>query len=694
MSHRASYGPLPLDDVSPTPTHTMHSRSSSMTASTLAPSPNAQSTFGDGPAKVRRAATMSSAVASIPTPGTVQERPPRYEPLFMNLWLVIPGCVLLIALGIGLEIALGISQDRQGFNVPEKNVFSFASTQFLTAFFPSLLVIPLAFLVRSFDSQLLAWQPYMVLDRGNARPQESILLSYSNLDRISVVFSAFIYGHKLLLVSTITVILSLSFQPLAGSLFSVQQKPYTTSSSVTSNRFIGLNPDASDLTAFASAAGFVSAAVSNILVDPPFIFNGWASAEFTFQTNTYLNGSMAVNTSGVQTNPTCSNPTQLSLDTSGTQYTLTATSSKGCTLGPATFDPNSANALYGVTPIANCTEDLQTDREFMPVFFWFYQNQQAAGVFCAPTLQLFNVTAHASLQNGTLTKVDEHSDFARPNNVTGEILHGPVRAFNGLFFNVSQDANVQARATTIASTIPNAIFHQAQQNTSGVQAVFEDPNGFLNITTKLYTKYLALAATSVYFTPTNAELPSTTTRLVDRLVIEALPAHALSVIAIICGLICIAVHLYHHRARRNVYLPHHPGDIASAVAMTAHSGFGELLYPYDNDSTIAGKLDGLRFRLDRRTSAIVVESDSSDPEARSAFMTEKLQYDREEGGKSMFSRGDSFRTVTTLGAIREDSVGWVPQTIGSARLPPGALQPGTGEMTPPPSRGQENAPLL
>ena len=170
---------------------------------------------------------------------------------------------------------------------------------------------------------------------------------------------------------------------------------------------------------------------------------------------------------------------------------------------------------------------------------------------------------------------------------------------------------------------------------------------------------------------------------------RALPAHALSVVSILCGIICIAVHLYHHRARRNVYLPHHPGDIASAVAMTAHSGFGELLYPYDNDSTIAGKLDGLRFRLDRRTSAIMVDSDSRDPEAPS-FMTEKLQYDQDsQGGKSMFSRGDSFRTVSTLGVIKEENAGWVPQ---SARLPPGALQP--GDMTPPPSLGQESAPLL
>ncbi|KZV65640.1 hypothetical protein PENSPDRAFT_703321 [Peniophora sp. CONT] len=691
---RASYGPLPLDDISPTPTRTMHSRSSSLTASTLIASPNAQSTFGDGAKPARRVSMMSSAVASIPTPGTVHERPPRYEPLLMNLWVVLPGSILLVALGIALEITLSISQDRHGFNVPEKNVFSFASTQFLTSFFPSLIILPIGFLVRSFDSQILAWQPYLVLDRGNARPQESIMLSYVlRSTKHRVIFSAFIYRHKLLLVSTITVLLSLTFQPLAGSLFAVTQQPVTTTSTVMSNRGVGLNPDRGDLTAFAASAGADIKIVSNILVDPPFIFNGWASAEFVFTTNQYLNGSMAVNTSGVQTDVGCSNPAQINLNTAdANNYSLTASSSQGCNLGPATFNPNSASALYGAVPVANCAADSQTDPEFMPVFFWFYQQNNVAGVFCMPTLQLFNVTAHASLQNGTLTSVDKHSDFAQPNNVTGDILHGPVRAFNGLFFNETTDANVEARAKTIASTMPNAIFSQAKQNDAGVQAVFEDPNGFLNITTTLYTKYLALAATSVYFTPSTSELPSKLTRLVDRLIVEPLPAHALSIVSIICGLICIAVHLYHHRARRNVYLPHHPGDIASAVAMTAHSGFGELLYPYDNDSTIAGKLDGLRFRLDRRTSAIVVDSDSRDPENPS-YMPEKFtQYDQSsmsDSGKSTFARGDSFRTVTSLGVIREDNVGWVPQNIGDARLPPGA-----GEATPPPSRGQERAPLL
>jgi hypothetical protein len=50
-----------------------------------------------------------------------------------------------------------------------------------------------------------------------------------------------------------------------------------------------------------------------------------------------------------------------------------------------------------------------------------------------------------------------------------------------------------------------------------------------------------------------------------------------------------------------------PGTIASIVALTAHSGFGELLLPYDDTATMRRKLAGLRFRLDQRTGAIVAE---------------------------------------------------------------------------------------
>ena len=47
-----------------------------------------------------------------------------------------------------------------------------------------------------------------------------------------------------------------------------------------------------------------------------------------------------------------------------------------------------------------------------------------------------------------------------------------------LVFNTSTDGNVQSRADSIKSGIPNAIFHQAQLVFGGPQSVFQDPNGF------------------------------------------------------------------------------------------------------------------------------------------------------------------------------------------------------------------------
>jgi hypothetical protein len=47
------------------------------------------------------------------------------------------------------------------------------------------------------------------------------------------------------------------------------------------------------------------------------------------------------------------------------------------------------------------------------------------------------------------------------------------------------------------------------------------------------------------------------------------------------------------------------------VALTSHSGFGELLLPYDNIATFSRALAPLRFALDRRTGAIVVDDSGS-----------------------------------------------------------------------------------
>ena len=74
--------------------------------------------------------------------------------------------------------------------------------------------------------------------------------------------------------------------------------------------------------------------------------------------------------------------------------------------------------------------------------------------------------------------------------------------------------------------------------------------------------------------------------------------------------VTLGLHYMHFKRRRNIYLAHPPGTIASSVALTAHSGFGELLLPYDDMAAFTHALRPFRFCLDRRTGAIVVDDSS------------------------------------------------------------------------------------
>ena len=53
-------------------------------------------------------------------------------------------------------------------------------------------------------------------------------------------------------------------------------------------------------------------------------------------------------------------------------------------------------------------------------------------------------------------------------------------------FDPSNDTFVQARATATGSAVPGAIFRFASQQSNGPQAIFDDPNGFLDITNHVY----------------------------------------------------------------------------------------------------------------------------------------------------------------------------------------------------------------
>lgn len=94
---------------------------------------------------------------------------------------------------------------------------------------------------------------------------------------------------------------------------------------------------------------------------------------------------------------------------------------------------------------------------------------------------------------------------------------------------------------------------------------------------------------------------------------------------ILVGLGGLVITLLNYRQRRGLLLATPPGSIASAAALTAHSGFGDLLLPYDSEEDIERKLRGYRFRLDRRTGAIVAEDyDEAEATGRGSPKDEQL----------------------------------------------------------------------
>ncbi|KAH9005494.1 hypothetical protein EDB86DRAFT_2878526 [Lactarius hatsudake] len=545
-------------------------------------------------------------VGLIPSPGIVSKRHPTYEPVPLQFGVVVLGCALLAVFGVALEVVLGISNKNHGFSLPEKNVFSFASTHFWTAFLSSLIFTPLTFMVYGFDWAIRMWNPYLILSRGNASADETLLVDYIADSRPFITYNALKFKHQFVLVSGFTAVVALLFQPLAGSIFSIQKFP-TESIYVQSIRVIGLSPDINDLTAFAASAGFAEAAVFNDLCDPSFVRDGWATAEFVFPTDTSLNGSMSINTTSIQTDTDRVIPKQISVNSSiATIWTVSATSADGCTVN-ATFGPNNADQQYGVTNVPDCGANT-TDPTFQPVLFWFWQQNLTgcAAVFCTPQIQLFDVTAFASLSNGSLLDVSRIDNYPAGNNVSGPPLSGTP--YNGLIFNNSADINIQARAISIRTGIPNAIFRQGQQAPGGLDSVFQDPRTFVDYTTQIYTRHLSLATKSNYFLPTNKNVTAVLTQVVSRLYVEPVAAHTLAMICLLTAAVVFFLHFWHSLERRDIYLAHPPGSIGSAVALTSHSGFGELLMLHGNTATFSRALSRLRFRLDRRTGAIVVDN--------------------------------------------------------------------------------------
>ncbi|KAF7305525.1 hypothetical protein HMN09_00805400 [Mycena chlorophos] len=545
----------------------------------------------------------------IPTPPIDKNgRPQRYDPPYFWIPVAVGTPLLMLCLGIALEVGIELSEKNGGFQVPQRNVFSIVSTQFLLSFFPGLFVLPVGYLWRSLDWMLRWFQPYVVMSWGNATAEESVLLDYIALGPVKAMFRALKYNHRVIFWSSFLATSTYLYQSLAGSIFQIQTRSQISYNTAQSVRALGLDPDVAQLNAFAAAAGYVQAAVFNDLGDPPFVINGWSTAQFVFPTDTGLNGSMTVNTTAVQSNPNCSDPNatpQFTLvDT--TSAVITTSSVDNC-IANVTIDPTVSEQQYGVANVPNCGP--ARNETFQQVVFWFYQNlnnstsPQLATVFCNPSMALYQVMASADLLSGQLTNVTPLNEYTTPNNVSGAPINSVP--FNAVIFDPSTNPFVQARANGTHVGVPGAIFRSALQD--GLDSVFSLPNGFLDKTSTIYRQHLAVTAKSIYFVNQNSTLKATESSLVIRLFIDPLPGHVLAFLLFGSGFLGVFLHLISRRQRRNLYITAPPGTIAGAVALTARSGFGELLFPYDDMPALEKKLEGLRFYLDKRTGAILAE---------------------------------------------------------------------------------------
>lgn len=125
-------------------------------------------------------------------------------------------------------------------------------------------------------------------------------------------------------------------------------------------------------------------------------------------------------------------PTNVNLDTNNTvNYTISAVNADRCSATVA-FNPDSADEQYGTAPAdpASCGLPADTDTDFAPVMFWYYQSQprRARAIICRPSIGIFNVQAKVNLNNNSVAEVVVFDSYTAPNNVSGGTLNG--KAYN------------------------------------------------------------------------------------------------------------------------------------------------------------------------------------------------------------------------------------------------------------------------
>ena len=148
----------------------------------------------------------------------------------------------------------------------------------------------------------------------------------------------------------------------------------------------------------------------------------------------------------------------------------------------------------------------------------------------------------------------------------------------------------------------------------------------------------------------------------------------------------LVVGIIHRSIRKNVFLAAPTGNIASAIALTSHSGFGEALVPYDTQADVAAKLSAWRFSFDPRTGAIIAHGEGDYADRPESPVT------RNSSGASKFKASLMSRLGSLRSTEKEADASLAGPTDHSHALATAGYQ--VSPYTPPAELDREREPLV
>ncbi|KAJ3788686.1 hypothetical protein GGU10DRAFT_285725 [Lentinula aff. detonsa] len=544
----------------------------------------------------------------------VPEDKESWVPYPLRPWFWIPFFVLLVLLAIGLEIALHFSNKNNGWTANGDAGDDVSLWHYVYTLPPSFAAMILVGLWAWTDIEIKKMQPYVDLVHGDSPPHRSLLLDYTRSNNFIVWTHAARNKHYLVALTTLMVLLTLSFQPLAGALLIVRNTWWQMPDiNIHNTAHLGLNQNSNflDLTSFLTAAGFASSSSLYDLPDPPFISGPYTVASFELPGGIETNGTVLfVNTTALKSNPGCqaADVTMTSLANNSWNNSISV---QGCSLSWVVND--TAEVVFGVNA-TNCSTDTP---QFSPVVFWFFSyspSAQASATICFPTFELFDVEINYDLAAQNVTQVTELGPFTSSSNfssasgnITGSPLNG--RAYNGIEFNLTNpDQFVLARQAAIQLQMAAAVLQKAEQSSAGLQGSFTS-NSFVPYSSEIYTTYLTLLAQTVYFLPSNELNTIQVKTIIERLFLSDVAVHLLAVAMIIVAFFGTIAQLFHRYDRRQLRLRHEPGTIASAVSIGGQTGMGALLAGRQDQKDIDEVLSNRKFRIDPQTMKIIMEGE-------------------------------------------------------------------------------------